>query len=238
MKNISKIKGMVAVAATLFLSVNALAQKHTEVGLTGGLSAPLGNFAKGEYSDLKSGFSKTGYNLGIKGSYFFNNRVGVTLLAAHQTFGFKNAEQLAEGYKNDFDLDEATFTSDGRNQTNSLLAGPEYRLPFLGHFSLNGRILLGAAAARLAGNRVALEDVSDIYQETAKKTAFAVQPGLAIQYNLPLGLGIAAGADYFYSKPNFTVENQNRNNAAGRELTSYNQPFQSINLNLSLSYRF
>jgi hypothetical protein len=52
------------------------------------------------------------------------------------------------------------------------------------------------------------------------------------------GVAINARADYFYTKPDFAIGNSTRNNNAGREITSYNEPLESVNFSLGVSYSF
>jgi len=235
MKQLLKIPFTVLAA---LVSVSAQAQHF--IGVTGGLSIPSGNFTKTDYADSKSGFASGGGNIGVTGTYFLTKHFGINGLVSYQGYGFKGAQDLADGYKEDFEIDSATVLIKGRNYGINVLVGPYYALPVARNFFIDARVLVGITSAHLAGNEVYIEDQSDgtFAQQAASAAAFGLQAGLAARYNLSRHFGIMLHGDYFSSKPNFTVSNTNRANEAGRVLTGYNQPISGINLNLSLVYLF
>jgi hypothetical protein len=49
-------------------------------------------------------------------------------------------------------------------------------------------------------------------------------------------LSINVKADYFYTKPDFTISNTHRNTNTGREVSSYNQPLESVNFSAGIAY--
>jgi hypothetical protein len=210
------------------------------IGISGGLSVPMGNFARTDYADSKSGFAKMGGNIGITGTCFLTKHFGITALVSYQGYGFKSAQNLANGYKEDFAVDSATATIQGSNYTIDALVGPYYSCTLRRNLFLDVRALAGITSAHLAGNTIYLEDqtAATFGQKESAATALAVQFGAAIRYNLCKHWGVSLGLDYFSSKPDFSIENTNRKNEAGRIINSYHQPMQGINTNLGLVYRF
>jgi hypothetical protein len=224
---------------TLFaLSVHA--QDKSFIGVTGGLSVPGGNYSKGDYSNDKSGFAKTGFNIGITGAWYFKkSHWGIGGILSYTHYGFKNAQSIADGYKEAFDVDSTTAYIKGSNQTVNILIGPYYNIAF-GKFNLDLRVLGGVVNATLPGNEIYLEEGIDnhLTQKKATATAFGWQGGASLRYAITSHIGVLAGLDYFYSKPDFTVENENRPVNAGRKISAYNEPISGIQANVGVVYTF
>ncbi len=208
------------------------------IGLTGGLSSAGGNFTKTDYSDPKSGFAGSGFNAGITGTWFVKKNFGITALISYHGYSVAGLQHLADGFKHDFDIDSSTVTNRGSNYTMNFLAGPYYSLPLSKKISLDGRLMVGLVSAHMAGFEVNIEDQSEatFSQKEASAATFGAQIGMGVRYNITPALGIMLNVDYFYSKPNFTIENANRNNNAGRLITSYNEPVSGLNSNITLVY--
>jgi hypothetical protein len=224
-------------AALLTVITNKSNAQKIYIGITGGLSSPSGNFAKSDYNDNSSGFASSGSNIGVTGIFFLNKRFGIGGLISYQHFGFKGLQSLADGYKDAFDVDSTTVNTLGNNHTINILVGPYYSIP-LTKLHIDFRLLVGLVNATLAGNEVYLEDnaATTFSQKQATASAFGTQLGVSLRYPVTHQVSIAAGIDYFYSNPNFTIENVNRHNNAGRILTNYNQPIAGLNANLSLLF--
>jgi len=212
-------------------------KEQSYIGITGGFSPVFGNYAKTDYGDPKSGFAASGVNFGVTGVYFVKGHFGVKGLVSLNAFGFHGGQNLADGYKEAFDLDEATFTQKGNNQTFNILVGPSYSFPFAQRFHFDLSVLVGYTHAQLAGNEILLEDESKIEQEKSVASAFGYQLGAGVRYDLGNHFGLGLSAGYFGAKPDFKIENKNRVNEAGRRLNDYHQTIQSVNLNLTVSYR-
>lgn len=227
---------IIIITSLVTVSVNA----QNYIGITGGFSSVSGNFSKTDYSDLKSGFASSGGNIGITGVYFFSKHFGINALVSYQGYGFKGVQNLADGYKEDFDIDSSTIYIKKNNYTLNFFVGPYYSFPITDNFSIDLRVLLGLTNAHLAGNEVYLEDQADgtFSQKAAAATTLGLQGGAAMKYHLTRHLGLMVNADYYYTKPDFSITNINRYNNAGREINTYNQAISGINLNLSVVYLF
>ena len=73
-------------------------------------------------------------------------------------------------------------------------------------------------------------------QHTASKTAFALDGGIGLNYKISQKWSVNLNGDYFYSKPKFTINNSQRNNAAGRYISSYNEALSGINVTAGIAY--
>ncbi len=201
----------------------------------GGISSPSGNFNKSDYTNLASGFAKSGYVAGVSGALFFGGNLGVGITLSQTDYGV-NTSALANGYLGDFAVDEATAYSK-HYKFNNLLAGPYYSLAF-GKLTLDLRGLVGVSAATLPALRVALEDQSEFTQNKATATGFAYQVGAGLRYTFLKHLGVSLRADYSSTKPKFAVFYTNVNNSSGRTISSYNQTISSLNGTVGLFYQF
>jgi outer membrane protein W len=75
-------------------------------------------------------------------------------------------------------------------------------------------------------------------QYSASKIAVAADIGAGLDYSVTKCVAIVLRADYFYTKPDFTIKNAARLNNAGREVNEYDQPLESVNFSLGVAYRF
>jgi len=229
------------------------------IGVTGGVSIPMGKFAQTIYSNdattssagavptvnynTGSGFAGTGGNGGITATYLINKHWGIAELFSYQQFSFAGGQNMAYGmqaFPGGFDVDSVTFQVRGNSHTFNILIGPAYTMSLAKKLDLDFRLLVGFVNANLAGNNITLTDggVTDptFYQAVSWANSFGGQLGAAVRYSISDHIGVALNADFFYSKPDFEVNNINRNNAAGREIFSYNEPIEGINANLTLYY--
>jgi hypothetical protein len=227
------------IAVVISYATVSSAQKGSfYAGVSGGLSLPSGNFAQSDYGNNKSGFATSGFNFGLTGVYFLNKNFGVGGVVSYSKYGFKGAQNLADGYKEAFGVDSATVYIKGDNHSLNIMVGPYYSLP-LKKFNIDYRLLVGLVNASLAGNEVFLEDNPDntFSQKNAKAATVGIQAGIGARYSLNKNFGVVLNVDYFYSKPSFSIENVNRANEAGRKITTYSEPLMGLNTNLSLVYQ-
>ena len=239
-------------AACALLSLNARGQDAISqtpqatkfmIGITGGVSIPLGNFAKTDYYNSASGFAGTGGNFGITGTWYVDKHWGITELFSYQRFGFAGGNNMALGmqsFPGGFDVDSVTFNVRGNNHTFSFLIGPSYTLGINKKLDLDLRLLGGFVNANLAGNNITLTDggVTDptFYQVVSWANTFGGQLGAALRYRMARHIAVSLNADFLYSRPDFEVNNINRNNNAGREIYNYDQPVEALNMNITIAY--
>ena len=148
---------------------------------------------------------------------------------------------LSQGYEESFDVD-TTRTSVTSYKVWSILPGLYFNQQITKKLSFTARAMAGIAHASTPTINVGIEDggVPDppVVQASASKTAFAMDGGVGLQYNVIRCLLIRLRAVYFYTKPDFYIENSGRNNNAGREVTQYDQALSSVNLSLGVAYTF
>ena len=210
------------------------------IGITGGLSAPSGNYTKTDYSDPKSGFAGSGTNIGVTGTLFLNKNFGISALISYHHYSFNGLRNLSAGFEKDFFVDSTSGLTNGSNHAVNILVGPYYSLPLSAKFFIDFRLLVGISDATLAGWDMINTDGgithAAISQKPANAVTFGAQGGIGLRCNIADHWAVMLNGDYFYSKPDFSITNENRNANTGRKITSYNELITGVNANLTLCY--
>jgi len=240
---------LIFLLAALCSSASVFAQSF--IGVDGGVSLPLGNFGKtstatslmsinGTVND-PHGYAKTGGFFSVDGAWFFSKHLGIGGMFKYGTYSLKGIDSLSQGYEESFDVDQTT-TSVTSYKLWSIMPGIYYDWHFVKRLALTARVLAGIAHASTPEINVAIEDggVEDpaVVQESARKTAFAADGGVGLNYDVLRFLRVRLKADYFFTKPAISIVNAGRNNNAGREVNEYDQALSSVSFSLGVAYTF
>ncbi len=221
------------------------------LSLSGGVSLPTGNWSKTSSAtslmsingtvDDKSGYAKAGAFGALDGAYFFSKHFGIGGMFKYGTYSLKGVDSLSQGYEESFDVD-TTRTTPTNYKIWTIMPGIYYTAVLDPKLSFMARALAGIAHATTPQIIVTIEDggVFDtpVEQYSATKTSFAWDVGVGLRYKIAKSFAIGLNADYFYTKPDFQIQNSQRPNNAGREVTEYNQPLSSVNFSLGIAYLF
>jgi hypothetical protein len=232
------------------IAVTSIAQQKgpTFIGINGGVSLPGGNWGKsamvvslnGTATD-PNGYANSGGFGQIDGAWFFSKHFGIGGIFGYSVYNLKNVDSLSQGYQQSFDVD-TTRTTPTNYKIWDILPGLYFNYPITKRFSVAARGLVGIAHATTPQITVTIEDggVFDnpAIQYPSSKTAFAFDFGAGFSYKVIECLAINLKADYFYTKPDFTITNSARVNNAGREISEYDQPLAAINATLGVAYIF
>jgi len=237
-------------ALALCIANVSYGQKGTTIlEFDGGVSMPLGNWGKtstasslqtlnGTKSD-DHGYANTGGFFSADGAWFFSKYFGIGGMFKYGTYNLKGVDSLSQGYEESFDVD-TTRTYVTNYKVWSIMPGLYFNMPLMSKLSLTSNALIGIASAKTPQIYVNIEDggVTDppAIQYSASKVAFAADLGLGFRYYIVRCLSVNLKADYFYTKPDFTINNTQRFTNTGREVSSYNQPLESINFSAGLAY--
>ncbi|HEV2481481.1 MAG TPA: hypothetical protein VGS79_17545 [Puia sp.] len=237
---------------TICTSVASQAQKGTTIlEVDGGVSIPLGNWGNtstasslqslnGTKSDV-NGYANTGGFFSADGAWFFSKYFGIGGMFRYGTYNMKGIDSLSQGYEESFDVD-TTRTYTTNYKVWSVMPGVYFNYPLVSKLSLTARALVGIADAKTPQIYVNIEDggVTDppAIQYSASKIAFAADLGVGFRYDVFRGIAVNLKADYFYTKPDFTINNTQRITNAGREVYTYDQPLESVNVAAGISYSF
>jgi opacity protein-like surface antigen len=236
----------------LCISTASFAQKGSSfIELDGGASLPMGNWSKvstasslmsinGTIND-KSGYASVGGFGAIDGAWFFSKHFGIGGMFKYGAYGVKGIDSLSQGYEESFDVD-TTRTKATSYKMWSIMPGLYFDLPLAKKWGFTARALVGVTDATTPRITVGIEDggIEDpaLVQYASSKATVAFDLGAGLRYNLNRCLALDLRADYFYTKPDITIENGPRNNNAGREVYEYNQSLASLNFSLGIAYRF
>ena len=242
------MKKIIITAAVLFLGTNIFAQKTetantsmNEISINAGAGSPMGNFAKGDYANDKSGFAKGGFHLNLSGTHQLKKNWGINVVVGYSQFGSKGLQSLVEGYKEDSGTDSTTLTTSNKSSSFNVLVGPVYKVTVTDKFSVQIRALGGYTNTTLAGFKVYYEDYlakTIMTQKTATAGGFGFQIGAGANYKITDKFSILANVDYFTSKPKFNIGYENYNVNAGRKIDTYKESISGINATLGIGFSF
>lgn len=239
--------------AALSPAISSVAQQKgtSFIGISGGISVPLGNWGKtatasslmsinGTIDDVH-GWANIGGFGSVDGGWFFSRHFAIGGMFKYGTYNLKGVDSLSQGYEESFDVD-TTRTTHTNYKIWSIMPGIYYNLNLADKLSLTARALVGIAHASTPQILVTIEDggVFDApaIQYSSSKTSFAWDVGAGLRYLITRHFAVDLRADYFYTKPDFKINNSVRVNNAGREVTEYNQPLESVNASLGIAYIF
>lgn len=234
---------------------------HSYIEISGGISLPVGNFTKTNYSDAHSGFAGVGPIFAISGvKYIAHSNFGLGGTLSYAYYRMKDLSNIALGYQSTWDVDSTNVRGTEYKSIHALV-GPYYSVP-LGIVTIDFHALAGLNAMWSPEMDVLLEDggIAQTYdykynitngsfpgnqfsfwQQPAFSAVMAMQLGAGLRISPVKHFAIAVRVDYFYSQPVFNINwvNANPNAYPGeRYFTSYTQPFNGINASLGLDYVF
>lgn len=240
-----KSKYVTLSAALIFLATPLFAQNRAKnfVGFSFGASVPTGDFSKADAGTFNNwnnsaGFAKTGLRIGAEGAYYFLPKLGlagVLNFSNHGGFSNRDATNLGTGYTDAFGVAYTTVSTSGQYNSITILAGPQLSFP-LNKLTVDVRVVGGLLKSISTPTMtVQLEDQVDptFKQVSSRASAFGWQAGAGLRYVLTDKVGLLFRADYFNST-GVKVDNENRNNRAGRWVTK--QPMSWLTTSVGLSF--
>jgi hypothetical protein len=213
----------------------------------GGVSIPTGQFANDNYGELyhennQAGFAKTGYTIGLDGAWYIHkSNWAFAATVSYQDQGqlsAKDAQSLATGYQDAFDVDEGQATSHGRYENLNALVGPQYTFLF-SKLAIDLRANVGIVKSFSTPEiDVVVTDAGiphPFAQLSSTATGFAYGGSVDLRYKLSKKLGLVLKENYVAS-PGIKIDNTERVNNAGRLDTK--QPITVLQTTLGLNFNF
>jgi hypothetical protein len=235
-----------AVILATFSAFTAKAQVSSYWDITGGVSVPTGQFANSNYGELyhennKAGFAKTGVVVGLDGAWYFHSNWALAATVSYQDQGQlsgKDAQALATGYQDAFDVDQGAATSHGRYRNLNVLVGPQYSFVFsklIVDIRANAGIIKSFSTPEI-DVVVTDDDIPHPFaQLSSTATAFAYGGSADLRYKLTKKLGIILKENYVASS-GIDITNTSRVNNAGR--LDSKQPISEFQTSLGLNFGF
>src|SRR3984957_17249580 len=162
------IKIFLFIAALTFTTSSFAQQKGTSfIGVSGGVSIPLGNWGKtatasslmsinGTVGDVH-GWASPGGSGSVDGGWFFSKHFAIGAMFKYGTHSLKGVDSLSQGYEESFDVD-TTRTSTTSYKLWSIMPGLYYNLSLAKKLSFTARALVGITHATTPQITVGIED--------------------------------------------------------------------------------
>lgn len=245
---------MAAIIALTAMSLSAQKKGNIVLSLDNGLSVPVGRFGDNKLREPATlhhkdvGNALMGYQLGVSGSYFLNNHIGVVLKA-----GFSVNPQDESGLKDYY------LGTDADKYIAEAKAKPWKVWRFLGGLSFNSPVaensnyfvqfkaLAGFAKTKWPGHEITAVANNAQNQPSAfsvKMGAYKFDPAFAWQAEAGVGcwlgksLFVVANVDYFDASPSneFTVSLPG--SPYYGQKGSFDYKLSSVGINLTAGWRF
>jgi hypothetical protein len=237
---------LLAAAFIALITFSAKAQVKSYIGISGGISTPIGDFAQSDYGTIyhennKAGYAKTGATFALDGAFYIHQTnwaiAGIISYQDQGQLSAKDVQNLSSGYTDGFGVDQSAVTSTKRYQNLNILVGPQYSFIF-SKLTLDLRAVAGVIKSFSTPEiDIVLTDDDKNYpftQHSSTASAFAYGGSAGLRYSLGKCLGIALRENYVASS-GITITNDNRNNNAGRLVTS--QPISEFQTTLGLTFQ-
>ena len=231
-------------AIIILVSLKTKAQDTKEyvksyLGLTGGLSIPVGDFASTDYSNNKAGFAKRSVVIGLSGAYYFYKN-----LAFAATFSFQDqgelsqndAQTLANGYNADFKTSSTNVTTVNRYHNLNLMGGPQYSFiyhKFIFDIRAAAGLIKSLSTPSISTEYTKSNNTYVIFnQNSSTAKAFAYGAGAGVRFSLGDNWDVNLRGNYIASD-GINIPNQNNSGAIGRFQTK--QPISEIQTTIGIS---
>ena len=241
MKKTYIIFALYLTAASL-IPVVCRSQAKSYISLLGGLSAPMGDFGKSDYSNNSAGFAKKGAIVGLDAAVYVYKNLAIAGSFAFQDQGELNATDvtnISNGYTNDFSAASTTVTAVNRYHSLDILLGPQYTFIFK-KMAFDIRASAGyikslttpTLSTTVTGSVV---QTTEFYQRNSTSLAFGYGASAALRYNFSDKLGLALKGNYIDSD-GYHITNQGRTSSTGRLVVK--QPVSMVQATLGLCRNF
>ncbi|MGN6640587.1 MAG: hypothetical protein ACTHJ8_16870 [Mucilaginibacter sp.] len=202
-----KIFTTISVSLLILLSFNVNAQVKSYIGLYGGMSIPVSNYASTDYYNNSAAFAHKGITYGVDGAIYLYKGLGVGGTISFQDQGKLNSNNvtaLAQGYTNDYSADNSNVTASNRYDNLNILIGPQYSFEYH-RFIIDLRA--SAGIVKTFSNPVlqvtsydGLDQIANFYQRGISSTVFGYGGNVGIRWkfsdNWTLGVkGVYVGSN-------------------------------------------
>ena len=228
----------------LFLLPNARSQdSEVFVGIGGGASIPLGEYAASDFSEESSGFARVGGNFNIYFGYRFNEFFSISGLlngCVNRYDYVKVQEWFTENYAEE--LPNTSWIVESKNWgLGGLLAGPVGSIPIVtNRFFFDVRVLGGflyaySPAIYVTGVESGEPD-KKLNIEQSSEITWAIDAGAGFRYNRSRSQYFILFADYMYANPTFSNIAINSTEFEYQRADTYSQVISTINISLGIGY--
>jgi hypothetical protein len=233
---------LASLSIIIFTSFSAKAQLKSYIGLYGGVTDPLGNYASSDYNNNQSGFAKRSVTFGVDGAFYFHKNWAVGYDVSFQDQGkptYDDTYNLAQGFTTAYKADFTTATASNRYHNFNILLGPQYSLEY-GKFIVDLRASAGvikvfstpAISILLDG---VPEQTATFYQNSASALLFGYGASAGLRYKLSNGFFLAFKTNYVSSQ-GVNISNTGQVYSRGRFVTHI--PLSELQATIGFTIQF
>lgn len=200
-------KVLMVLSIMMFYGIQSFAQEKEKtekskffVGVTIGVSAPVGVFGSTDTASIHSGLARAGYNLNLNAGYQIKDHFG---LAANIFYSrFKLDQTSVEKYIGVGSVSDVNASAD-HWQYLGLEVGPKATVLVSDNVFVDFKGLLGFAYANMPVYRFELQGLPSLAVVTSEEWnyTFTWRLGAGLRYNFTKGACFLANADYNYMRP-------------------------------------
>jgi hypothetical protein len=204
-----KLSSLLLVISLGFSICNA---QEKYLSITGGYTAPIGNFAESDLSNSESGYAQNGYNFSFEMSFYFNDYFGLGANLRFNNCDFNSGlfnELLKEKFANE--VDTINLTS-GNYNLHNFLFGPYVKVDLGDYVAIYAKTFFGVMSSYRPDQTLDYRyiDETDLTTKsiTGKYTgSFAYNFGAGALFKISSRFGLNISADYIAGNPTFQSYN-------------------------------
>lgn len=240
----SNLRSLAAVSAFfLFITIVSNAQEgDVYVGIAGGLSIPLSDYASTDFDNESSGFARNGGNFNIQFGYRFNEYISLTgmLNGCVNRYDYVELQNwLTDQYAGALPDTRWVVETKSWGQ-GGLMAGATGSLPLVtNRLFLEARILGGllyaySPAIYVTGVEDGEEDKT-LNIEQSNAPSWVVDAGAGFRWNRTRNQYFMLYADYMTARPSFNNVRLNTNFGIERD-DAFSQQMNTVNISIGIGY--
>lgn len=176
------------------------------LALIGGVSNPMGDFAKKTYENNQAGFARRGATFGLEGAYYIYKNLAIGAIFSFQDQGeltIPDVQILADGYNNILKVNSTLVQGVNRYHNLNFMGGPQYSFQY-GKFILDLRADAGLIKSSSTPELTiyvsgANSTQQTIIQHSSKSSAFAYGGNAALRWEFADGWDIGVRFNYVKS---------------------------------------
>jgi hypothetical protein len=227
----------------LILTFQAYSQEKLTLGLSAGLSKPMGDFASTEMDTSADGFTtglaKPGLSVDFTGNYKINKNFGLMCLVRYQSNALDEDAML--GLMSDAISSGVSVTIDSKPwKTYSFMGGVNHSFPLMDKLSLESRVLVGASMVKSPDFDLGASIFGFTFTSNTKgesQTSFSTLFGTGVKYKITDKIGVTANVDYWMTSTKTKSTTTDSSGESSTDVSTDPLKMSTLNLNLGIAYK-
>ncbi|GAB1449049.1 MAG: hypothetical protein LCH37_07955 [Bacteroidetes bacterium] len=232
-------KGII-LSAILFGAIHGFTQNKSFIGLSSGLSLPLGNFASTSQNNPTAGLAKAGMQIDLSGSYLFSKHIGVCGLLRYQANPV-NEDAIRDAMNpsgNPFSIDFTLKTKPWKSFT--YMAGINGIIQLNPKLSWENKAMIGLSTVKspdfdLSVNFMGVNETGSISGKPSTYGSLLLGSGL--RYNVKNNWCLSAQIDYWLTETELKSTTKNSDGSIEESSGQY-MNLSTLSIGLGIGYSF